>query len=443
MARGLILAAPASGSGKTTLTLALLRALVHRGIAVASAKVGPDYIDPAFHAAATGRCCVNIDSWAMRAGTLARVIADAAQGADLLLVEGVMGLFDGAIGPGASGDGSTADLAVLTDWPVVLVVDAGGMGRSAAALLHGFATFRPELPLAGVLFNRVGGPGHHRLLRAAAAETGIPVLGLVPRDERLVLPRRHLGLVQATELPDRDSWLDRAAAIIDAAVDLDRLGAIARPVADRGGPAEPVGPAIRPPGQRIAIARDDAFRFFYPHIAAAWRDAGAELSFFSPLADQDPDPAGDAVVLPGGYPELYAGILAGHQRFHNGLRAAADRGAAVLGECGGYMVLGRGLIDAQGQRHAMTGLLPIETSFAAPRLQLGYRRAVALQATALGPVGTVWRGHEFHYASLLDTGDAPPNWLDVADAEGKPRPQRAGHRAGTVAGSFLHFIDQA
>ena len=435
-APGLIIAAPASGSGKTILTLALVRTLRRAGIAVASFKVGPDYIDPMFHARASGRPCINLDSWAMRIETLAGLSDDLSREAALVIGEGVMGLFDGA----ADGRGSTADLASLFDLPVILVVDARGMAASAAALVEGFTRHRDDVEVAGIIFNRVGSEAHAALLRRACDDRfAQPVLGCVPQDPRLELPERHLGLVQANELPNLDGFLDRAAALVEEHVDLARLRRLARPfgLGLYGPPAQP----LRPLGQRIAVARDLAFAFAYPAVLDGWRAAGAELSFFSPLADAPPDPNANAVYLPGGYPELHPARLAANHALLNGLRAAADRGAFIYGECGGFMVLGQCLTDRHGQRHAMAGLLPVATSFAEPRLHLGYRRIRLLAPSPLGQGGTTYRGHEFHYASLLEAGSAPP-LFDVSDARGQPLGP-SGAQVGTVAGSFLHLIDRA
>jgi cobyrinic acid a,c-diamide synthase len=444
---GLIVAAPASGSGKTTVTLGLLRRLAADGVRVASLKVGPDYIDPAFHAAAGGGACRNLDLWAMRPATVGAVLADVAAGRpDLVVVEGVMGLFDGA----ADGTGSTADVAAATGWPVVLVVDVRGQAASVAALVRGFASHRPEVRIAGVVVNRVGGAKHRRLIAAAMAALGVPVLGWLARDAGLALPARHLGLVQAVEHADLDGFLDRAAARIGAETDLAALRALAEP--GRPPAAANGAPGLAPPGQRIALAHDPAFAFVYPHVTEAWRRAGAEIVAFSPLADQAPDPAADAVWLPGGYPELHAGRLAAAARFKAGLAAARDRGAAVVGECGGFMVLGRGLVDAEGTRHAMAGLLPVETSFAERRLHLGYRRARLAADGPLGAAGTMLAGHEFHYAALTDPGTDPgpglgpggaePLFATVEDAEGADLGP-VGARIGAVCGSFLHLVDRA
>jgi cobyrinic acid a,c-diamide synthase len=439
MARGggLIIAAPASGSGKTVVTLAALRALTRAGVRVSSFKVGPDYIDPAFHAAATGRPCFNLDPWAMRPPTIAHLLDRLGDDAELIIGEGVMGLFDGA----SDGTGSTADLAATTGWPVILVVDVRGQAASAAALLRGFAGHRADVEVAGVIFNRVGGEAHAETLRRAVAPLGLPVLGCLPRAEQLKLPERHLGLVQAGERADLPAFLEAAADIAEQFLDLRQLRALAR-AANAGGSGDPsngnVG--LPPLGQRIAVARDIAFAFTYPALLEQWREAGAELSFFSPLADEAPAVDADAIYLPGGYPELHAGRLAANGRFMGGLRAAAGRNVAVFGECGGYMVLGTGLVDPAGESHAMAALLPLQTSFAERRLHLGYRRARLAMDCALGARGAAFRGHEFHYAVVEDEGGGEPLFL-CDDARGR-RLEPSGRRAGTVFGSFLHLIDR-
>ena len=432
MASGVILAAPASGSGKTVLCASLLAHFRERGRAVRAFKAGPDYIDPGYHRMATGHDCVNLDPWGMRPETLARRIAALCASADLVIGEGAMGLFDGA----RDGTGSTADLAARLGLPVVLVVDARGQGASVAALAQGFAGHRADVTVAGVILNRVASASHERLLRDALDSRSIAVLGAVPRDEALSLPSRHLGLVQACER--EGSWVDRAASVVGRSVDTDALEALARPLQTT--PTQP-GAAIPPLGQRIAVARDAAFGFCYDALMEDWRAAGAAVVPFSPLADEEPDRDADAVYLPGGYPELHAGRIAGASRFLDGLRSAAGRGAAVFGECGGYMVLGRGLTDADARRHAMAGLLPLETSFRERRLSLGYRHARLAAAGPLGAEGTGFRGHEFHYCRVVSEEAEQPLFA-TQDATGAPL-GHAGMTRGTVSGSFIHLIDRA
>jgi cobyrinic acid a,c-diamide synthase len=433
-APGLIVAAPRSGAGKTTVALGLMRALTARGLKVQPYKCGPDYIDPAFHAAATGRESFNLDSWAMPAPMIAALAAESA-GADIAIAEGVMGLFDGAAGDGECGRGSTADIAALTGWPVVLVLDVSGQTETAAAVALGCARFREDVRIAGVILNRVASPRHAALIRPAFDRIGMTVFGGLPREDGLALPERHLGLVQAAEHEALAPRLDAIAAMIGRCIDLDAVRGAAQPSAIRhiGASARP----LPPPGQRIALAHDVAFSFTYPHVLRGWRACGAEIVPFSPLADEAPDTSADAVWLPGGYPELHAARLAAASRFREGMLALAARDMPIHGECGGYMVLGEGLEDAQGVRHAMLGLLSLETSFARRRLTLGYRTASLLGPSALGPAGTVIRGHEFHYATVLASRDAP--LVSCTDAAGAPLDE-SGARRGSVTGSFLHAI---
>jgi cobyrinic acid a,c-diamide synthase len=431
--RGLVIAAPRSGAGKTTVTLGLLAALAARGVAVRAAKIGPDYIDTGFHAAATGRPGLNLDSWAMPASLRDALLAEAATGAELLLAEGAMGLFDGIPGPGGQ-RGSAADLCARHGLPVLLVLDVGGQAQTAAAVLRGFATHDPAVRIAGVVLNRIGSARHERLVAEAMAPLGIPLLGALPKDAAPALPERHLGLVQAQEHPDLAATLAALARMAEAHLDLAGIEAAATPL-----DLPPAGPpvALRPPGQRIALAKDAAFSFIYSHVLAGWRAAGAAIIPFSPLADEAPPEDCDACWLPGGYPELHAARLADAGRFRAGLmRFAATR--PVHGECGGYMVLGAGLTDAEGVDHAMAGLLAHSTSFARRRLHLGYRRACLLADGPLGYAGQHLRGHEFHYAIETNPcADAP--FARLADGEGRDLGP-AGGRRGPVSGSFFHMI---
>jgi cobyrinic acid a,c-diamide synthase len=396
----LIIAAPRSGSGKTTVTLALAAAFRRQGLAVAVAKSGPDYIDPAFHAAATGHPAFNLDSWAMPPAVLDGLLTEAAEDADLVLIEASMGLFDGVGAPGRAG--RAADLAARWGLPVLLVLDVSGQSQTAAATARGFIGFEP---------------------------------GSLLRDAALALPERHLGLVQAEETSDLATRIEHLAELAEARFDLDAILSLATPIKADG----KAMPAIQPPGQRIAVARDAAFSFLYPHLLAGWRQAGAEIATFSPLADEPPPDACDACWLPGGYPELHGAELALARRFRTGLRLFAET-RPVHGECGGYMVLGRALTDAKGIRHPMLGLLDHETSFARRQLHLGYRRAELIADGPLGRAGSALRGHEFHYATVSAAGlDAP--FARLADAHGTLLGP-AGSRRGRVTGSFFHLIAQ-
>lgn len=433
---GLIIAAPGSGSGKTAVTLGLLAALRQRGVSVQPFKVGPDYLDTSHHERAAGRPSYNLDTWAMSGSLITSIVAHAAAGADLAIVEGVMGLFDGGPDRGLSGSGSTADLAALLGWPVVLVLDVSGQTETAAALALGCVRYRSDVQVAGVILNRVASPRHEALIRPAFDRIGLKVFGVLNRGEDMRLPERHLGLVQAEEQADYTARIERIAQGLSTSIDLDGLLAAAWEAKEPAPGVEPVVSAVAPPGQRIALACDTAFSFTYHHVIAGWRAARAEILPFSPLSDEAPPRDADAVWLPGGYPELHAGRIAAASTFMAGLRAMAVRGVPIHGECGGYMVLGRGLEDADGHRHAMAGLLPAETSFRDRRLHLGYRRAVLQADCALGRKGTRLYGHEFHYASLISDAGEPL----LAPDEGASAMTSAGSRAGSVTGSFFHVL---
>jgi cobyrinic acid a,c-diamide synthase len=435
MTPGLIISAPASGTGKTTVMLGLLRALRDRGLVVQPFKNGPDYIDPAFHRAASGRWSFNLDSWAMPAAMLDGMLV-AAERADLVLAEGSMGLFDGVAAKGATGNGATADLAVRMGWPVVAVIDTGGQAQTAAAVALGLARFRAGVKMAGVILNRIASPRHEALVRKGMEEAGVTVLGVLPKRATIAMPERHLGLVQAEEQPALEALIAEAAGLMRAGVDLDALIAAAISTAPVAAPLK-----ITPPGQRIALARDAAFSFVYPHLLQGWRAAGAEILPFSPLADQAPDQSADTCWLPGGYPELHGGTLAAASQFREGLQAFA-RTKPVHGECGGYMAMGEALIDKDGTRHQMAGLLGLVTSYAARKMHLGYRQARLAHSIPGHAAGRALSGHEFHYSTIVAQPDAP--LAAVTDATGAAVAETGSTRlqpgGGLSTGTFFHLI---
>jgi cobyrinic acid a,c-diamide synthase len=413
-----IIAAPSSGSGKTTLTLGLLRALKRREVHVRAAKSGPDYIDPRFHEAACGQPCLNLDAWAMTEGRIKSLSA----GPVPLIIEGAMGLFDGAP---PNDKGATADLARILKLPVILVIDAGKMAGSVAALAQGFIRHDKDVQITGVILNNVGSARHEGMLRRALGN--VQVYGVIPRTPSLAQHSRHLGLVQAQERPDLEAYLDGAAALMSNYCDMPALQKLLRPIH-----AAATKTIVQPPAQNIAVAQDAAFAFSYPHLLQDWHDAGAHIQTFSPLAD-DPAPDSDLIYLPGGYPELHAGKLAANTQFLNSLRQSQ---AQIYGECGGYMTLGNTLTDKDGTVHKMAGLLPLETSFATRKLHLGYRDLSASH----GPFAGTWKGHEFHYATTLRAQGTP--LFEARDAEGTTLPPM-GLIQNNVSGSFGHIIDQA
>lgn len=432
-ARALMIGAARSGSGKTSVSIGLMRALRQRGLAVRGAKSGPDYIDPGFHDAATGAPGVNLDSWAMPPALLDALAGRQAADAEVLVLESAMGLFDGILAPpGRSGAGS--DIAGRYGIPVLLVLDVSGQSQTAAAIARGFAGHDPAVRIAGVVLNQVASDRHARLVTEAVEKLGIPVVGAVRRNPDMALPERHLGLVQAREHAALEAFIERLAEVMARSLDLDAILALAAPLRVDGGSD---AAALPPPGQRIAIAEDAAFSFIYPHVARHWRAEGATLAPFSPLADEAPDANCDACWLPGGYPELHAGALAAARTFRDGLhRFAADR--PVHGECGGFMVLGRSLEDAEGVTHPMLGLLDHATSYAKRRMNLGYRRARLVSDSPIGRAGQTVRGHEFHYSRLVDPGrDAP--LAEIFDGQGAALGP-SGARRGRVTGAFFHAI---
>ena len=437
MTRGFLVSAPKSGSGKTVVTLGLMRAFARAGLCVSGIKNGPDYIDPAFHAAATGRVSLNLDTWAMPDGLVGALARDATAASDLVIGEGSMGLFDGVAAP-LGRSGSSSDLASRLGLPVLLVLDVSGQSQTAAAVALGCDRLRPDVRIAGVIINRVASERHRVLASTAIEAAGLRVVGALPRSPTLALPERHLGLVQASETPKLSAMLDAIADFVTAHVDLAAIKALAAPLAT--GPASFAG-AISPPGQRIAIARDTAFSFFYPHLAQGWAEQGASLHPFSPLADEAPADECDVCWLPGGYPELHAGRLAAASRFKAGLARFAQT-RPVHGECGGYMVLGQTLTDAEGTVHEMAGLLGASFSFATRRMNLGYRDVTLAADCVLGAEGAKLRGHEFHYATMMqpDVPDAP--LVLARDAQGNP-PKEAGSRRGAVTGGFFHVVAAA
>jgi cobyrinic acid a,c-diamide synthase len=429
---GILIAAPHSGSGKTTVTLGILRALRQRGLRVASAKAGPDYIDPAFHAAASGRECVNLDPWAMRPEMLLKLAHDQSHDVDVFAVEGMMGLFDGA----ADGRGSSADLAQLLGLPVMLVVDCARQSHSIAALVSGFVNFRSVLEIGGVILNNVASGRHEAMLRQALGSLSTPILGVLPPSAALCLPSRHLGLVQSAEHENLELFIDAAARAVDAGIDLETLLQIGNRAGNYGKAAEIV--IIPPPAQRIAVGQDRACAFSYPHILTGWKNAGAELCLFSPLENEAPQSDCGMVYLPGGYPELHAARLSEARNFRAGMEAARGRGAVIYGECGGYMLLGESLTDAEGTPHRMLGFLPVETSFSVRKRSLGYRR---LRGAAGSPFTGRYTAHEFHYSTVARQGAGLP-LFSAEDALGNNLGP-AGLVNGNVCGSYMHLIDLA
>jgi len=423
----IVIAGTSSGAGKTTVACGLIGALRARGHTVQGFKVGPDYIDPTYHALASGRPGRNLDAFLSGVELIAPLVRHGARGADIAVIEGVMGMFDGASGRGELA--STAHVAKLLHAPVVLVVDANAMARSAAAIVHGYRTFDPEVEVAGVIFNHVGSDHHEELLREALAGVGVPVLGALRRDERIAAPERHLGLVPAGEREDHT--LTALATLGDAVArhaDLEAIERLARAAPDLPGPAWSPEPAEEAaPSARIAIAHGPAFSFHYEENLELLAAAGAELAPFDPLADEElPDGAG-ALLLAGGFPEVFGAELEANERMRAAIEAFARAGRPILGECGGLLYLCETLDD-----HAMCGVLAARGHMAG-RLTLGYREATAATATPWLDAGAAVRGHEFHY-SAIEAAEGAAAW--TLAARGAER--REGIVAGAVQASYLH-----
>ncbi len=423
----ILVAAPASGSGKTTVTLALLAALRRRGLVVAPFKVGPDFIDPGHHAAACGRPSRNLDGWMCGEPWVRETFRRGGGGADLAVIEGVMGLFDGAAGD--CDEGSSAEIARWLGAKVVLVIDARSQARSVAALVQGFARFDRRLQFAGVICNRVGSARHAELLREALASVpGLPpLLGCLPREEELALPERHLGLVTAADSGRDAAFFTRLADWLETHVDL-------APLLPPAGPGAAVESAPSPASAkvRIAVARDEVFCFYYPDNLELLAAAGAELAFFSPLRDSRLPENIAGLYLGGGYPELHAGRLAANRDLLGDIREAARAGLPIYAECGGFMALAEA-IDG----HAMTGVFPARAHMLQRRKALGYRQVELTADTPLGPAGTIIRGHEFHY-SEMDLPQEVKRCYHLSRRGGVDL-GREGYRVGNVLGSYVHL----
>lgn len=431
----LVIAGTASGVGKTTVAMAVIAVLARRGLSVAPFKAGPDYIDPTFHALAAGRPCRNLDSWILPHANLVALFARASASADVSIVEGVMGLFDGRNEAGESG--STAELAKLLGAPVVLVLDVGRQARSAAATARGFQAFDPSTPLAGFVLNRVGSERHARLVRSEVeATTGLPVFGELPKSASVELPERHLGLVPTQELARAEQVIDSLAELAQEHLDLDGLLAAAR----EAGPVHAEGfdpfPSV-PPGEKtgvLAVARDEAFSFYYEDNLDLLAAFGARLLPFSPLRDASLPSGTSGVYFGGGFPELFAADLAANDSMLADVRRAASSGLPIYAECGGLMYLAKALTDFEGRRHGMAGLLPCEVSMADRRTALGYVSLRVDRDTLLSPAGAELRGHEFHW-SRLSAGEERANAYQIIE----PAPRSEGFATGNILASYVHL----
>ncbi len=435
-----LIAGTHSGCGKTTVTLGLLSALVRRGMQVQPFKIGPDFIDPGHHTRVTGRESQNLDGWMLDRVTNQEIFARSAQNADVVVVEGVMGLFDGFSGKDEAG--SAAQMAKWLGLPVLLVIDARSMARSAAAVVKGFSEFDPDLELAGVVFNRVGSGKHRQILTEAVQDlNGPPVVGFLPRDDSLHIPSRHLGLVTDEDF-STGAMTSSLSAWIESNIDLDKVLNQVQGARSRiQSAAQPVGPN-RPQdrGQvRIGVARDRAFCFYYPENLRLLEAAGAELVFFSPLSEKRLPENLHGLYLGGGYPELHARTLSENRKLIRDLRRFVQAGGPVYAECGGFMVLMKSIQDLEGRVYPMADIFPFRSRMQDRLKALGYRVVQTRADSLLGPRGTRIRGHEFHYSSIVNVSeDEVPTLYRLEDRSGGLE-RMEGYRCHNVIGSYIHI----
>ena len=461
----IVIAGASSNVGKTTITAGLIAALRHKGLTVQPFKCGPDYVDPSYHERAAGRACRNLDTWMLSDGQLLESFARACQDADIAVVEGVMGLYDGS--DWNDERGSTAQIAKLLGAPVLLVFDISGSARSAAAGVHGFKTFDPDLALRGVVLNFAGSEGHARgCAGAIASATSLPMLGWLPRDLQLQIPERHLGLVPGGEQVDSDALIAQMAAAVTARFDVDGIIALARSAKTEGGPALPAteahevatlsggdhgrpsqasGGSGRRGGVRsrpvVAVARDEAFCFYYPENLELLVEEGAEVEFFSPLRGERPSRTSAGVYLGGGYPELHGPALAANTDLWRVLEDMHADNKPIFAECGGFMVLTEGLTDLAGHTWPMAGLLPGSTRMSGKLAALGYRHATAPRPNLLAEPGESLRGHEFRYSTWVRDAGTVGNaaaW-EVQGTRGKVPDDGVGYVSGNLLASYLHI----
>ncbi|RNB90012.1 cobyrinate a,c-diamide synthase [Brevibacillus fluminis] len=433
----LVLGGTSSGAGKTTLTVGLMAALAKRGMSVQGFKVGPDYIDPTFHTAATGRISRNLDTWMMEPSSMKEIFWRASEGADISLIEGVMGFYDGK--DPKSNRGSTAEIGMLLDAPVILIVDIKAMARSAAAIVKGFQLLEPAVNIAGVIANRAGSANHFQLVKTAIEqECGVPVIGYLPHDPAITAPERHLGLVPAVERGELQPWLDLLAEKVAATVDLDQLLTITEQHASFDKP-EPIlftkrdNEGLEP--VTIAVARDSAFHFYYQENFELLEAYGAKLHFFSPLAGELPPADADGLYIGGGFPEEFAARLEEQVNVRHVLKSMIEGGLPTFAECGGYMFLCEAIHDRAGNRYEMLGIVNNEVKMQTKLAALGYREAVALADSILLAAGETARGHEFHYSSLVHELEHDHAY-EVSGLRGR---KKEGFAQGNVLAGYTHL----
>ena len=437
LSKAFVIAGPASGVGKTTVTLSVMAALRKRGFAVQPFKCGPDFIDGGYHTRVCGRASRNLDGWMLSADANRQIFRRTAAGAAVGIVEGVMGLFDGA--DGKSEAGSTAEIAKWLRLPVVLVVDASAMARSAAALVHGFKTFDPEVKLVGVIFNRVGGAAHYQLLKdALMSRTNAMPLGYLPVDERIRIPERHLGLITAGEGLVSESMLSLLGELAEESIDLDKLLECATvPALPKEALAQNARPVAISHSIRLGVARDKAFCFYYDDNLDALRDAGAEIVEFSPLDDPRLPDAVDALYFGGGYPELFAKQLSENGQMLASIKRAAQEGLPIYAECGGLMYLAEQIVTNDGISFPMAGVLPLRVQMTDRLVNFGYSEVSFTSDCLLGPAGKKARGHSFHCSRIIEAEPVEHVYRTRNSLTG--REETEGFRSDNVLASYIHL----
>ena len=436
----LVLAGTHSGVGKTTLATGLMAALKNRERPIQGYKVGPDYIDPSYHAAATGMPSRNLDRWLL-GEHLPSVFAQSSEG-HWAVIEGVMGLFDGM--SGTAGFGSTADVAKLLQAPIILIVDASSMSRSVAALVHGFKTYDPEVNLQGVILNRVKSSAQEKILREALNDIHIPVLGVLPKEATLHLPERHLGLVPVGESGLLDGFIDTLSQLVTEHIDLEQVERIMLGAPDLDEPISLKIKAIRTPAVpvaqenqfRLGLALDEAFLFYYQDALDLAKRLNFSIVHFSPLHDVALPPDLDGIFIGGGFPELHLNRLSENLTFLDSLRSYADSGNPIYAECGGYMYLGQSITDFEGKEVALAGLIPMKAEMTRRLQGIGYRRGVFRKDNFLGPRGTTVQGHEFHYSRVTYEQDFPPAYELF---KGDHSDRMEGYARDNIVASYLHL----
>jgi cobyrinic acid a,c-diamide synthase len=435
----LVVAGVASGVGKTTIATGLMAALTAQGLRVQGYKVGPDYIDPTYHRAATGRASYNLDTWLSSPALVRQRFEAGMRDADIAIIEGVMGLFDGR--KQTLGIASTAEVAKLLNAPVLLVLDASHMGQSAAAIVYGFQHLDPHINIAGVIVNKVASADHEATIRLTIAEwTGVPVLGVLRRDASLTLPPRHLGLIPIAET---SVDVQELGTVLKCSVDLDGIVHLARtaslpPLLPSDASKDETTVAVSCgdiPSVRVGLALDNAFAFYYPETLEAFAKLGVEVVPFSPLADRELPNDLDMLYFGGGFPEVFAAQLADNHLMLASVRSAAQRGMLIYAECGGYMYLGKQCIDADHTSHDLVGILPYTFQMGTERAQLGYREITLLRDTIIGRAGTRLRGHEFHWSHIVEPlleEHAPYQVEESSKA-------REGYATETILASYIHI----